>query len=90
MTETKVSYRVVTRYGGHPRLGTWESATRRAMTLLEANAFLERKTRFIAERGESSGCGIFLGIRIEAMVGEIWEGYGPDHREVLTIEGGRL
>ena len=84
MDEAEVSYRVVTTYSGHPLLGTWESATRRTMTLLEANAFLERKVRFIAKRDNPSSCGTFLGIRIEAVVGAKWVGYGPDLREVLT------
>ena len=81
----EVSYRVVTVYGGHPMLGTWESASRRSMTLEQAGEFVTRKSRFIANRKVPSGCGVFLGMRIEAMTGRAWEGYGPDPRKVLTL-----
>lgn len=81
---TEVSYRVVTRYGGHPLLGIWESATRRNMDLKQATDYLARKAKACAEWNKPSSCGTFLGIRIEAMVGEKWVGYGPDQREVLS------
>lgn len=76
-----VSYRVVTRYGSHPLLGTWESATRRSMSLTEAGDYLNRKVQGEAKREVPNACGEFLGVRIEAMVGEDWDGYGPDLRE---------
>lgn len=67
-------YRAVTQYTGHPRLGDWESATRRPMTLEEAGRFVATKMAHIARRGDTA-LGEFTGIRIEPLhVGYEWDG----------------
>lgn len=61
MTE---QYRVVTQYTGHPKLGDWESATERPMSLEKAKGYLSDKVDHLTT-ADLSRVGEFTSIRIE-------------------------